>query len=372
MKQLITLGITLLFCTTTFAQNDFAFKLQKQMDTKKNLLFSPISIKIAFAMAYEGANNATQKEFESVFGFQANNQTFIKEMQELKKVAAISNSIWIQDNFTILDSYIKAIRKNFGSSPTYTDFMIDPEGSAKKINQWIEKSTNGMIQKMVTPDDVKAFKMALVNAIYFKEDWLYAFDKNKTEKNQDFHNISGPKSKVDLMYAYRNFRAKDGKDEKVIELPYKGGRTSMIVIMPENMKRYELNEKKYNELINGLYNQDVKFHLPVFSYETPTFELKDYLMAMGMQETFSNSADFSGMRKERDLKIGTALHKAKIIVNEEGTEAAAATVVGMVLTTSVSTREPIIMEMRVDKPFYYFIRDNQTNTILFMGQITEL
>jgi len=143
------------------------------------------------------------------------------------------------------------------------------------------------------------------------------------------------------------------------------------VIMPEKMDRYKLDEKKYNSLVNRLHNQEVKFHFPTFEFETPTFELIDDLMKMGMTRTFSDFADFSGIREEKDLKVGAALHKAKIIINEEGTEAAAATVISMVTTSTSSTQPRRVMEMRVDQPFYYFIRDNKTNTILFLGQMTN-
>ena len=146
----------------------------------------------------------------------------------------------------------------------------------------------------------------------------------------------------------------------------------MVIILPDNMKKYTLTEKVYSDVTSQMRHQKVNLDLPKFTFETPTFELKPYLQQMGLAAAFEDYADFSGMRKQKDLKIGTALHKAKIIVNEEGTEAAAATVIGMVKTTSAMPRPEPILPIRVDKSFYYFIKDNKTGTILFMGRMNEM
>lgn len=373
MNRLIFLIATIFMSHTSTAQNEFAFALNDQIEkeSKKNILFSPTSIKTAFAMAYEGANGISQEEFEHLFGFEEDNSVFFKEMKELKKLAEISNSLWIQDDFPILPTFIKKMRVEFAAPPQYTDFLNDPEGSAEKINNWIEESTKGMIQKMLTPNDVKSLKMALVNAIYFKQDWKYTFDEKLTRK-KSFASLSGSKSKVDMMHSLTHFRAVDGANEKMIELPYEDDKTSMIILMPDKMKQYTLNEKVYNDLITKMYHQKVDLDLPKFTFETPTFELIPYLKKLGMEHPFTDIADFSGMREQKDLKIGTVLHKAKIIVNEEGTEAAAATVIGMAVTTSAPSFPPPVMEMHVDKPFYYFIKDNATGAILFMGRMNEL
>ena len=161
------------------------------------------------------------------------------------------------------------------------------------------------------------------------------------------------------------------KNNKIIELPYEGDETSMIVILPNKMDKFELNAAVYNDLTNHLYRRKVDLRLPKFTFGTPTFELKPFLQRMGFKLAFTDAADFSSMRKEADLKIGTVLHKAKIIVNEEGTEAAAATVIGMVRTTSVSTPPPIF-DFNVNKPFFYFIKDNKTGVLLFMGRMNEM
>jgi serpin B len=173
------------------------------------------------------------------------------------------------------------------------------------------------------------------------------------------------------MHSLSYYRAYSGEKEKIIELPYEDDKTSMVIILPNKMEEYELTNEMYNGLTSRLYQQKVNLNLVKFTFETPTFELKPLLKKLGLTSAFENYADFSGMRKEKDLKIGTALHKAKIIVNEEGTEAAAVTVIGMVKTTSVSIPPPI-MKFTVDKPFYYFIKDNTTNTILFMGRMNAM
>jgi serpin B len=372
MKKLAVVFMMIGTAFNGLSQNAFTFEMFEQMGAEENLLFSPTSIKTAFAMAYEGANGETQREFEEVFDFTENNKEFLKEIGQLEEVAKISNSVWILKDYSVLKTFTDKLKSSFDSEPFTAEFKKDPVGSADKINKWIEESTNGMIKKMLKPGDVEDFKMALVNAIYFKQDWKKTFDKDLTKK-KDFENLGGDKVKVDMMHARSYYRAFEGKNEKIIELPYEDDKTSMVIILPNKMKNYKLNDKVYTELVGRMYNQEVILDLPKFTFETPTFELKPYLTKMGLVKAFQNSADFSGMRKEKDLKIGTALHKAKIIVNEEGTEAAAATVIGMVQTTSVQSPRPRpILRIEVDQPFYYFIKDNQTGAILFMGRMNNM
>lgn len=371
MKNLSLLLLLSSLSFSAVSQNDFAFDMYAKMDAKKNILFSPTSIQTAFAMAYEGANGETQTEFEKVFGFKEDNAAFLAETEHLKSLAEISNSIWILENYEVLQSYIETMKSSFGAAPNYTDFLNDAEGSAKRINEWIEESTNGMIKKMLNPADVKEFKLALVNAIYFKQGWEKPFNEKRTVVDS-FTNYKGAKAQVDMMHALDHYRAFAGKNEKVIELPYEDNKTSMVVVLPNSMDGYEMTNEVYSELMTKLYMQKVNLDLVKFTFETPTFELKPFLQDLGMNLTFSDYADFSGMRKEKDLKIGTALHKAKIIVNEEGTEAAGATVIGMVQTTSAAPNPTPIMQLRVDKPFYYFIKDNQTGAILFLGRMNEI
>lgn len=353
------------------SQNQFAFDLYKTMGQDKNLLFSPTSIKSAFAMAFEGANGNTQKEFESVLGFREDNSAFYEEMKQLKNSAEICNSVWILDDFKVKPSYISTMKSSFDAVPQFTDFENDPTGSADKINKWIEESTEGMIQKMLTAEAVQKFKMALVNAIYFKQDWANPFNKERT-KDDKFTNANGDKVDIRMMCSLEYFRALETGDEKLVELKYADEKTSMVIILPNKMKGYQLDHARYKDLTAKMYSQQVNLELPKFTFETPTFELKEFLQQMGLKSAFEDYADFSGMRDEKDLKIGTALHKAKIIVNEEGTEAAAATVIGMVATCSSVSQEPRILDIRVDKPFFYFIKDNATGSILFMGKMNEL
>ncbi len=368
------ISLLLLIATTSLSslsQNNFAFDLFANMPQENNILFSPSSIKTAFAMAYEGANEKTQEELEKVFGFDAENTAFLAELAHLKNVTNISNSIWILNNYEVLKSYTDTIESRFDAAPNYTNFNSDPSGSAKKINTWIEESTNGMIKDMLKPSDVSSLKLALVNAIYFKQDWKYTFDKEKTTK-ETFTNHDGTTSEIDMMRALRSYRAFTGTNAKIIELPYDDDKTSMVIILPNDIKKYALTNMTYNGLMQQLQQQKVDLQLPKFTFETPTTNLIPFLTKLGINSAFSNAADFSGIRTQKDLKIGTVLHKAKIIVNEEGTEAAAVTVIGMVTTTSVGPPPAPIMKIHVDKPFYYFIKDNETGTILFMGKMNKM
>ena len=373
MKYISLLLLLSAFSFSGISQNEFAFEMYSEMDTKGNMLFSPTSIKTAFAMAFEGANSETQREFEKVFGFKEDNTAFLEEIEQLKSAAEISNSIWILENYKILDRYTDKMKSSFDSEPFSADFKNNPEESAKRINDWIEKSTNGMIKKMLTPGDVDGIKMALVNAIYFKQSWKYTF-KSKRTKKTEFTNSDASKTDVEMMHSERRYRAYQGQNEQIVELPYSDNKTSMMIILPNKMDGYEMTNAVYTGLSEQLSHREVNLDLPKFTFETPTFELKPILKKMGLISAFENYADFTGMRKENDLKIGSALHKAKIIVNEKGTEAAAATVVTMkAKTTSVSSSpRPPVLKITVDKPFYYFITDNETGAILFMGKMNSL
>lgn len=355
------------------AQNDFAFNLYEQLGrtSKQNVLFSPTSIMTAFSMAYEGANGATQTEFEKLFGFKEDNSDFLNQIKELDSVASICNSVWIQEKFKILPEYLTKMENRFGAKPRYTDFHLQPKESADSINQWIDESTKGMIKDMLSPGDVGSLQMALVNAIYFKQNWKHPFDKALT-RDDIFNSLSGSKDSIEMMHSEDHYRAFAGQNEKIIELPYEDGKTSMVILLPNKMKGYKLTQEVYNSLLQSMRSQRVVLELPKFTFETSTMDLIPPLQELGMNIAFSNGADFSVMRKERDLKIGKVLHKAKIIVNEEGTEAAAATVIGMVFTTSISMPPPPPLKIRVDQPFYYFIKDNKTGAILFMGTMNEM
>jgi serpin B len=370
MKNTLLITASLL-STLGFAQNEFTFDFFNEIENQENVLFSPTSIKTAFAMAYEGAAGNTQAEFEEVFNFSEDNTLFLNEIEQLKEVAEISNSVWIQDKFEILASYVKKLKENFDSEPYRTDFENNPKQSAEKINKWIEESTKGMIKNMVTPDAVVDFKLAIVNAIYFKQNWKKTFEKELTKKD-DFTNSDETITEVDMMHSSDHYKAYEGRNEKIIELPYNDDKTSMVIILPYKMKNYKMSNKIYNNLTSYMVHQKVILDLPKFTFETPTFELKPFLFKMGLAEAFTDGANFSNIRKERDLKIGTALHKAKIIVNEEGTEAAAATIIGVITTSSVSTRPAPILKIKVNKPFFYFIKDNETNAILFMGRMNKM
>lgn len=369
--RILLLITSLTLTTALFGQNEFGFDMMDKMEQHENLLFSPTSIKAALAMAYDGANNDTQKEFEDVFGFDEQNSAFIEQLKQLKESAKISNSVWILKGYDVLPAYIDSLKSRYDAPPNHTDFKNKPAESAEKINKWIENNTDGMIKKMLTPESVEEFKLALVNAIYFNQDWKLPFDESRTIE-KDFNNLDGTVVKANMMRSLNRYRAYDGKKEKVIELSYNDDKTSMIIVLPNKMQGYDLDNNAFTKLNNQLTWQKVNMELPKFTFEIPTFEVRELLMSLGLKLAFTDVADFSGMREEKDLKIGNVLHKAKIIVNEKGTEAAAATVVGMVEITSVSVNPDPIMEFKADKPFFYFIKDNATGTLLFMGKMNAM
>ncbi len=279
--------------------------------------------------------------------------------------------MWVKKGLKVEKKYKNKLSDLYQSEPFEVDFFKKPKKAADSINSWIERKTKGLITKMVEASVVKGLSMAIINTVYFKQDWAVPFDKKET-KEQKFKNFNKSKTKTEFMYARSYFNASVSKQESIITLPYKKNKTSMVIIMPDKMKGYELNLTKYNNLILNQAHQEVIVKMPKFSYGSPTIELKNKIKEIGLERALSNNADFSLMTKDEALKIGTVLHKAKIIVNEEGTEAAAATVIGMAMSTDAVYIPVEPLEITIDKPFYYFIKDNKTNTILFMGKMNNL
>jgi len=366
--------------TLVDAMNGFSFDLYEKFieDNDGNIFFSPYSIFVALAMTYEGGRGETAAEMYDILKFQQNNEvslcTFGKIYNLLNQqkdyTINTANALWIKNNYPFLDEYIHFIEKYYMGKSTEVDFS-DVEGTSKLINDWIESNTNGKIKDLIKSSDIDPFYTALIltNAIYFKGTWETEFDPDNTiDSNFEIspdNNVIASMMNIDE----GNFNYTETSDLQILELPYTGDEVSMIVVLPKenniSIAEQAINPVSLKDWRNSFERVDVDVSIPKFKLETE-YNLKNYLNRLGMNISFTPNADFSGMNGFKDLYIGKVVHKAFVEVNEEGTEAAGATAVHMVLTSI-----PNIVTFRADHSFLFLIQHKETENILFMGRISD-
>ena len=366
--------------TLVDAMNGFSFDLYEKFieDNDGNIFFSPYSIFVALAMTYEGGRGETAAEMYDILKFQQNNEvslcTFGKIYnllnQQKEYTINTANALWIKNNYPFLDEYLNFIEKYYMGKSTEVDFS-DVEGTSKLINDWIESNTNGKIKDLIKSSDIDPFYTALIltNAIYFKGTWETEFDPvNTIDSNFEIspdNNVIASMMNIDE----GNFNYTETSDLQILELPYNGDEVSMIVVLPKenniSIAEQAINPISLKDWRNSFERVDVDLSIPKFKLETE-YNLKNYLNRLGMNISFTPNADFSGMNGFKDLYIGKVIHKAFVEVNEEGTEAAGATAVHMVLTSI-----PNIVTFRADHSFLFLIQHKETENILFMGRISD-
>lgn len=362
----------------------FAFDIFKAInseDANENIFISPLSISTALTMTYNGAKEDTKEAMEKVLGFEGIDKALVNESYKNliyylenvdKKVTLnIGNSIWIREGELINKEFITDNERNFNAKISSIDFS-DPS-SADTINKWIKDETAGKIEKMITPPINPNVVMYLINAIYFKGAWTHAFNPKYTS-NQSFNTYDGSIEKVKMMFRKGTYGYTKGDDYKAIRLPYGKDKTSMHIILPN--EDIDINEfikamtaEKWNDIRNTLEEtDDVELRFPRFKIEYGIKNLNDSLKSLGMEIAFSDNADFSGIKREKQLFISNVIHKAVVEVNEEGSEAAGATVVE--IRESSMPLEPITFI--ADRPFMFMITDDVTGSILFMGKVLSI
>jgi serpin B len=368
------------------ANNRFAIDLYVKYkdDLKykdKNIFFSPYSIFTALAMTYEGAAGQTADEIQTVFHFPVDNITRRSANARLyntinvgdkKYTLRTANALWAQQDYVFLQDYFDVIENYYDGKITNMDFVGDAEGSRATINKWVEDQTNSKIKDLIPSGTINSMtRLVLTNAIYFKGDWILQFDKSKTQE-ADFKINTEKTVKAQMMSLTGEkaiFNYTENDIMQMIELPYAGNEISMLILLPkENINVIEqlLSAEKINEWRSSLKQRKIDVYMPKFKFETKYF-MADDLKAMGMLSAFDqNAADFSGMTGKRDLYISGVIHQAYIDVNEEGTEAAAATAV---LTEQTSAGP--MNEFRADHPFIFIIQQKQTGNILFIGKVND-
>ncbi len=362
----------------TNANNNFTFDLLNKImagGSNQNIFFSPYSIFTALTMTYAGARDNTAWEMARVLHHGTAGQTIHQGLHELTgKVSRpqedyqldVANALWGQKNYTFKQEFLDLIAKYYEGGFNQVDFG-QTDKTRNKINNWVAENTGDRIKQLLQQGDIdSSTALVLTNAIYFKGKWAAEFDKKLT-KESPFYLENGDTVDVQMMSQEGKFMYGEPNEEiKIIELPYKGDDLSMVVILPQaglkGIKDMDLTT--LNSWLSGLDEKQVRVFLPRFSFES-RYQLASLLRSLGMNDAFSGSADFSGITGQRDLSISKVIHQANIDVNEEGTEAAAATAVVM------SKMMPELFNFRADHPFLFLIRHKPTNTILFMGALRK-
>jgi serine protease inhibitor len=368
--------------------SEFAFDLYAKLKddpavTKAggNLFFSPYSISTALAMTWSGAGGETEKQMAEVLHFTLPQAQLHKAFGTLEKQLneagqegryelSVANALWGQAGYNFLDEFLELTEKNYGAGLREVDFVTQTEKSRQIINAWVEEKTKEKIKDLIQPGVLNALtRLVLTNAIYFKGDWAIQFDKKQT-KDAPFNLSKDKQVPAPMMNIKERFKYRADDKLQVLQLPYKGEELSMIILLPNQIDGLADMEKsltieKLNEWSESLRKQEVIVYLPKFKITTD-FELSEYLKKMGMPDAFSlPPADFSGITGDKSLYISNVIHKAFVAVDEEGTEAAAATSVTMRLT-SVPAPPKVF---RADHPFIFIIKDNRSQSILFMGRV---
>jgi len=373
------------------ANNQFALDYYSKLKSKDsgNIFFSPFSISSAFVMTYEGAKSETAEEMRSVFYFPEDSNlrrteyaSIFDELNKGDKKYKLSsaNALWAQQDYQFSKDYFDNVEKYYSGKATNLDFKKDPEGSRITINSWVENQTNEKIKDLIPSGLINTMtKLVLTNAIYFKGEWVKQFNKNDT-KEENFRTSNGGAVKAQMMQRTDDeaiFNYAENSDLQILEMPYSGNELSILLLLPknDNLTKLEsiLSTKNISDWKKNLEEQRVKIYIPKFKFETKYF-MADDLKEMGMPLAFSDSADFFGMTAsgKKDLKIDEAIHQAFVEVNEEGTEAAAATAVIMApLGAAGPQKEPKIPIFRADHPFIFLIQQKSTGDILFMGRVVN-
>lgn len=361
---------------TQFALDLYA----KLMSREGNLFLSPYSISSALAMTYGGARGNTAKEMADVLGFTLKDDvihaTFGALTDSLNEKGrlgdfelSVANALWGHKGHGFLDSFLDLARY-YGAGLNQVDFERDTEGARRTINAWVEKETRDKIKELIKPGVLSAAtRLVLTNAIYFKGNWASKFEEKYT-KDEIFKTAGDVPVMTPMMHKTGEFGYMETDTFQALELPYVGDDLSMVVLLPRETEGLGALEKSLaveslDAWMAKISKQEVIVSLPKFKM-TSEFDLAGVLQAMGMKDAFRpEAADFSGMTGRKDLFIDAVVHKAYVDVNEEGTEAAAATGVVMKLT-AVRDRQPVF---KADHPFLFVIRENASGSILFMGRV---
>lgn len=369
------------------ANNRFACDLYSQLAadpeySESNLLFSPFSLSSALAITYEGARGTTADEIRSVLHFPDDSAVLREGFLDINAglnagnagyTLRTANAMWAEKTHPFLPDYIATAETRYGANTTNLDFITAPDESRQIINHWVEDETEQKIKDLIPAGSITSLtRLVITNAIYFRGDWVLQFDKNKT-READFRTAPGTPVRVPMMERTDEnaiYRYAENDDLQLLGMPYEHGsgkKLSMVVLLPKgndiSVIERSLTAENLSAWQESATSRRVRVWLPKFTLETKYF-LPKTLSEMGMPTAFTGAADFSGLDGTRDLFITDVIHQAYLDVNEEGTEAAAATAV--ILGKGMPAPAPAF---RADHPFLFLIQDDETGYILFMGRV---
>ena len=373
--------------TVAAGNNAFAAELYGKLRTEANgnLFFSPYSISTALAMVHAGAAGQTQTEIADVLhltgspaGVNAGYDGLTEHLRAGSKAGgyqlSVANALWGQRNYGFLTGYINALQQSYSANLFDVDFVSDAEASRRRINGWVAEHTKDKIKGLMPAGSINNLtRLVLTNAIYFKGDWASAFNKGST-RDLPFHTADGKQVTTPMMFQSRHYRYLAEQDYQAIALPYKNSELTMVALLPrakDGLAAFEKNltGDRLNDILKKLATAntpEVQTFIPKFKTSS-AFSLNKTLSDLGMPRAFTKQADFSGINGKKDLYIQAAVHKAFVDVNEEGTEAAAATGIG-IGATSAPPAPPVF---KADHPFVFLIQDGATGAVLFMGRVTN-
>ncbi len=365
----------------------FALELYRYLADRSqdDLFLSPHSISVALAMTYAGARGETEAQMAEALRFTLPQDELHAAFNQLDLILSargedakgkdgegfrlhVVNALWGQQGYDFEETFLDTLARNYGAGLRLVDFVEDAEGARQTINAWVSEQTEGRIEDLIPQGVLDALtRLVLTNAIYFNAAWAEPFEEDMTEDGP-FYLLDGSSVEVPMMHQTEHFGYTAGEGYQAVELPYDGRELSMVILLPDSDEfaafERDLDRETLVTILSALRSQRVNLAMPRFEFSSK-FSLTDALSELGMPVAFTEEADFSGMNGRRELMITDVLHQAFVSVDEEGTEAAAATAV-VVGLTSAMPEEPV--EMTVDRPFIFLIRDIETGALLFVGR----
>ncbi|RLM63688.1 serpin family protein [Halorubrum sp. Atlit-26R] len=373
----------------------FALDIHEQLtaaDDVDNVFVSPYSVSMALAMTYGGASGETETAMRETLGFSLQEETHpaFGELQAALDTRAtigvprgseketidafqleVANALWGSTSYPFSEAYLDLVDEHYGGGFNEADFGSNPEAERERINQWVADATEGRIEDLIPKGGLSAQTVfVLTNAICFMADWQLPFDPDNMSEST-FRALNGSKSAVSMMHQNLRTNYADLPNVQAIELPYVGGGVSMVVIVLDEGKFEEVQTELTGPTLFGIFealgDASGDLRMPKFEYEFNT-ELSEVLKSMSMEAAFGPGADFSEMVDSGGgPRIDDVFHKAFVSVDEEGTEAAAATSVFM-----IESAPPTSFDLTIDRPFLFCIRDRPTDAVLFLGQVTDV
>lgn len=379
------------------ANNRFAIDLYARLrEREDNLFFSPFSISLALAMVYAGVRGETARQMTAALRFPADHISLHPRFAALVSALTsphpgyaklekglslsqsyaleIANRLWGQEGCGFLEDFQQLLERHYGTRLKEVDFSRDRAAVAGEINRWVAEKTRGKIDAAISPESLTEItRLILVNAVYFHGKWAKQFEVAQTA-DEPFYLSDGNEIRVPLMRQAGFFLCAEFADYQVLQLSYRTSSLSMIIFLPrerEGLARFEksLTAETLQGWAKNASEEIVRLWLPRFRMDS-NFRLSSILAAMGLPLAFTAGADFSGMNGGKEpLFLSEVIHKAYVDVDEEGTEAAAATIAVMTFGVAVTKRPPKLIIFRADHPFLFLIQDSRSHTTLFMGRV---